>query len=415
MELAVMDGVGVRFEDELRDRMERIRGEGLCRVLRRVDAGQGPEIEVEGERLLNFSSNDYLGLACHAQLREASLAAVECYGSGSGASRLICGSLAPWHELEARLAEFKGTPAALAFSSGYAAAIGAVTALVGRGDHVVLDRLAHACLVDAARLSGARLRVFEHNNPESLERVLRWIRSRHGRAGGADPGRVLVITESVFSMDGDTAPLRSLVELKERYGAWLLVDEAHATGLYGGLRRGLVDEYGLGDRVEVQLGTLGKAVGAAGGYVVGPAILVEFLVNRSRTFIFSTAPVPAAAAAARAGIEVIQSAEGRVRCDRLWERVHQVRETVGAAGFDLPSAQSPIIPLRVGEERRAMAWSAALRTEGIHIPAVRYPTVARGAARLRLTVSSGHTPAQVERLGVGLMAARRAVERSCDA
>ena len=397
-----------QFEHELERRLQSIDAAGLRRGLHRLEVAPGTEVILNGERLVNFGSNDYLGLTSHPQLTQAAAAAAREYGAGSGASRLICGSLGPHHELESALAEFKGAPAALAFCSGYAAALGTITALMGRGDLVVLDRLAHACLVDGARLCGAQLRVFEHNNVERLETVLR----RHASKSGARPGQVLIITESVFSMDGDVAPLRELVELKERYGAWLLVDEAHATGVHGSLRRGLVDEYSLNDRVEVQMGTLGKALGAAGGYIVGPRVLIDYLVNRARSFIFSTAPVPAAAAAARAGVELVGSAEGTARAAQLWVRVQQVRTVTAAAGFELPAVAGPIVPLRVGEERLAVHWAQALQARGFFVPAIRFPSVPRGAARLRLTVSAGHTPEQIDRLGAALRAVRSDLRRA---
>jgi 8-amino-7-oxononanoate synthase len=397
-----MDPHSKRLEDDLEQRLEQIRVEGLHRTLRTVDSPQGTEIVVDGRRLVNFSSNDYLGLAAHPRLRQAAANAVEEFGAGTGASRLICGSQAPWHTLESALAEFKGSPAALAFSSGYATAVGTIPALVERGDFVVIDRLVHASVVDGAWLSGARLRVFEHNDPSSLERVLRWIESRR------HTGRVLVVTESVFSMDGDLAPLREFVEVKERYGGWLMVDEAHATGLFGPRRCGLVDELHLADRVEIQMGTLGKAVGAAGGYIAGSKALVDFLINRARSFLFSTAPVPASAAAAQAGIEIICSKEGAQRCDLLWRRVDTALDLIERCGFPRPASRSPILPLLVGDERQALDLSSRLRELGVFVPAVRYPTVARGQARLRITVSADHTQNQLDRLEDALRKGRNA-------
>jgi len=339
------------FEHELKQRLDALRGQGLYRELRRVSSAQSPHVTVEGQALLNFSSNDYLGLANDASLKEAAIEAVSRFGAGAGASRLICGSLAPHHELEETLAEFKGTEAALCFSTGYAAALGTICALLGTDDVIVLDKRVHACVVDAARLCGAKLRVFAHNDLNNLEEILKW--AEHRRA--ANPkSRVLVVTESVFSMDGDHAPLRELAELKERYGAWLMVDEAHATGLYGPNRRGFAEEFGVSDRIEVQMGTLGKALGASGGYICGPRALIDYLVNRSRSFIFSTAPVPAAAAAASAGIRFVQSDKGRDRCAALWERVSEVY-SAPATGHSVARDVSPSPPLeeRPGERRLA--------------------------------------------------------------
>lgn len=384
------------FIEELHRRLAELAARGLRRELRRVDSPPGPWIEVGGRRLLNFSSNDYLGLATHPALVEAAARAAREWGAGAAASRLICGSLAPHHELEAALARFKGVEAALGFATGYATALGALPALVGPGDVVVLDKLAHACLVDAARLSGARLRVFAHNDPADLEGLLDWAR-RHV-AGRTPPGQVLVVTESVFSMDGDRAPLRELVELKDRYGAWLWVDEAHATGVFGEQGRGLIAAAGLTERVEVHMGTLGKALGAAGGFIGGARALVDCLVNRARAFIYSTAPVPAQAAAARAGVELAAGPEGDARRARLWERVRELRAGLAALGWPLPAEESPILPLIVGDETAALELAAKLREAGLFLPAIRYPTVPRGAARLRVSVTAAHTAEDVARL-----------------
>ncbi|HWY78683.1 MAG TPA: 8-amino-7-oxononanoate synthase, partial [Verrucomicrobiae bacterium] len=272
------------FTAELNLRLDEIRRQGLYRELRRVDSPQSPRIVVNGRTLLNFSSNDYLGLADHSVLKEAAIKAVERFGSGSGASRLICGSLAPHHELETALAAFKGTESALTFSSGYVTAIGVICALTGKDDVLVLDKLVHASIVDAARLSGAKLRIFAHNDLNELEDILRWAGQR---AVPARRPRAIILTESVFSMDGDLAPLKEIVALKQKYGAWLMVDEAHATGIFGPHRRGLADELSVSDQIEIQMGTLGKALGSSGGYICGPRVLVDYLINRARSFIFS--------------------------------------------------------------------------------------------------------------------------------
>jgi 8-amino-7-oxononanoate synthase len=261
------------------------------RELRRVDSPQVPRARVAGRELLNFSSNDYLGLANHPLLKEAAIKAVEQFGCGSGASRLICGSLAPHHELEEALAAFKGVEAALSFSSGYAAAVGTICALMGKDDVLALDKLVHASIIDAARLSGAKLRIFAHNDLNELEEILKWAGGRTAAPLPRRP-RVLIVTESVFSMDGDHAPLRETVQLKETYGAWLMVDEAHATGLFGRARRGLAEELQVSDRIEIQMGTLGKALGSSGGFIAGSRPLIELLVNRARTFIFPPRPCP---------------------------------------------------------------------------------------------------------------------------
>ncbi len=385
------------FVETLRRRLDGIREQGLWRELRRLDSAPGRWIETGGRRLLNFAANDYLGLAAHPVLRAAAAQAAQQFGAGSGASRLISGSLTPHHDLEAALADFKGTEAALAFSSGYAAALGTIPALVGPGDVVVVDKLVHACIVDAARLSGAKLRVFAHNNLADLERILRWSQTRPGPAG--EPGgNVLVVTESVFSMDGDQAPLAELVELKDRFGAWLMVDEAHATGLYGRQGRGLAEALGVAGRIDVQMGTLGKALGAAGGFIAGPRELQALLINRARSFVFSTAPVPAASAAATAGLKLVRSPAGDELRTRLWSRLHQLRDGLKTLGWRVPAEPSAILPLIVGDEAAAVQLTDRLRNAGFFVPAIRYPTVARGAARLRLTVSAVHLPEDVEAL-----------------
>ena len=383
------------FAPALLARLQEIERQGLLRTLLPVETAQGPLIRVAGRELLNFSSNDYLGLANDPVLREAAIEATRQFGAGSGASRLICGSLVPHHRLEETLAEFKGTEGALAFSSGYATAVGAITALLDARDVIILDKLVHASVVDAARLSRAKLRVFRHNDLTQLEAMLRWADERP--PGQGDPGtrgRTLIVTESVFSMDGDQAPLAGMVELKDRYGAWLMVDEAHATGLYGPRRRGLAEALGVGDRIEVQMGTLGKSLGASGGYICGCRPLIDLLINRARSFVFSTAPVPAAAAAATAGIREVMSERGAERCARLWERVQTFHE----ARQEGRAPVSAILPVLVGSEAAAMALSARLRALGFFVPAVRFPTVARGAARLRVTLTAAHTLPNVRAL-----------------
>jgi 8-amino-7-oxononanoate synthase len=403
------------FDEELNRRLATLHAQGLHRELRRVDSPPGTRIRIGGRTLLNFSSNDYLGLAGDPLLKEAAMRAVEKFGAGSGASRLICGSLAPHHELEETLANFKGAEAALSFSTGYATAIGTICALLGKDDVIVLDKLVHACIVDAARLSGAKIRVFAHNDLDDLTKKLKWANGVQGpKSKVQSRGRLLIVTESVFSMDGDAAPLREMVMLKEKHGAWLMVDEAHATGLYGKKRRGLAEESGVSERIEIQMGTLGKTVGASGGYICGSRPLIDFLVNRARSFIFSTAPVPAAAAAAAAGVRFIQSSEGEQRRRVLWERVKQCRTGILPVSDsakigdrqDACPALSAIIPVLIGDEIKSVAASAALREQGIFVPAIRYPTVARGKARLRVTLTATHTPDDISLLIAALRSIR---------
>ena len=392
------------LDDELARRLADLHSSGLYRELRCVDSAQSPRLLLDGKPLLNFSSNDYLGLADDPVLKEAAIHAIERFGAGAGASRLICGSLAVHHELDEAVAAFKGTPAAITFSTGYAAALGTICALLGNEDVIIIDKLVHACIVDAARLCGAKLRVFAHNDLDDLEDMLKWARERG--YGAAGKGRALLVTESVFSMDGDQAPLRQLVQLKQKYGAWLMVDEAHTTGLYGANRRGLAEELGVAGSIDVQMGTLGKALGASGGYICGSRRLVDYLINRSRSLIFSTAPVPAAAAAATAGIRFVQSAKGAERCRLLWQRVAEVlgRESGLPQATDCPRplGTSAILPIMIGDEVETVSTAAKLRQLGIFIPAIRYPTVARGAARLRLTLTAAHTTADIQQLMAAL-------------
>ena len=391
------------FDEDLAARLIDLREQGLFRELRRVDSPQSTRIQIKGQTLLNFSSNDYLGLANEPEVKAAAAEAVQKYGAGSGASRLICGNLAPHQELDEALAAFKGTPAALSFSSGYAAAVGTICALLDSNDVILVDKLVHACIVDAARLSRAKLRVFGHNDLNDVERMLRWADKR--RAAAEEEGetsRILIVTESIFSMDGDQAPLRELFELKEKYGAWLMIDEAHATGIFGARRRGLAEELGIAQKVEIQMGTLGKALGSSGGYICGSRALIDCLINRARSFVFSTAPVPAASAAALAAVRFVQSDAGEARCKQLWDNVATVSAhraaRKGTPMADRRSKTAAIIPITIGDEAKAMEIARRLQEQAIYIPAIRFPTVARGEARLRLTLSAAHTAADITQM-----------------
>jgi 8-amino-7-oxononanoate synthase len=392
------------FDDALSQELAHLREASLYRELRTIDSAQGPVVNLNGKPLLNFSSNDYLGLATLPELREAAAKAAERYGVGSGASRLICGSLPPHRELDEVLAKFKGAEAALSFSTGYATALGTVAALVGRNDVVVIDKLVHASIVDAARLSGAKLRVYPHNDVGRLHEILRWEDKRSdgpgtpSQFGTARAKRMLVITDSVFSMDGDLALLREIVETKNRYGAWLMLDEAHATGIFGESGGGLAEAFELREQIEVQMGTLGKALGAAGGFISGPRALIDFLVNRARSFVFSTAPPPPVAAAAAAAVRFVQSDAGAARRVALWARVDQLKNRLVGGPWQLPVIQAPIVPLILGVEERAVAVAQSLKERGVLAPAIRYPTVARGQARLRITLSAAHSARDIDTL-----------------
>ena len=374
--------------------LESLRARFLDRHLREITWTQGFEIEIGGRRLVNFSSNDYLGLANDPRLREKATAAIDEFGVGAGASRLITGNISPHLQLERALAKWKGTEAALCFSSGYAAALGTIPALVDKNDVIVLDKLCHASLIDGAKLSGAVLRVFPHNHLGKLERHLEWARHKH-------PGkRVLIITESVFSMDGDRAPLRQLVELKKRFGAMLMLDEAHAIGVIGPNGRGLAAAENVAEEVDVQMGTLSKALGASGGYICGSRTLIEWLINRARSFIYSTAPPPAIASAGLAAVDFLSSADGEERRLLLWERIKLMQSLLPSPGLDKEAraAHGAIFPWIVGDEKAALNLAAALQSEGFFVSAIRYPTVAKGAARLRITATAAHEAAQIREL-----------------
>jgi len=392
------------LDPELNKRLGELRAQELYRELRRVDSPQAPHIEISGRTFLNFSSNDYLGLANEPAVKNAAIEAIQRFGAGAGASRLICGSLAPFHELEERLAAFKKTEAALTFATGYAAAIGAVTTLLGKDDIVLIDKLVHASLIDAAKLSDSKLRVFAHNDLNDLEDKLKWATAQRAQNSSR---HVLIITESVFSMDGDLAPLQEIVELKERFNAWLMIDEAHATGVFGKTGRGLADQLGVNDRIEIQMGTLGKALGASGGYIAGSRTLIDYLINRARSFVFSTAPVPASAAAAAAALEIVNSVDGAARRKILWANAARLKTQLA-----LKSISSAIIPVILGDETKALAAAAALFDRGIYVPAIRYPTVRRGAARLRVTITAAHNEQDISELAPAWNATQRGLENS---
>jgi 8-amino-7-oxononanoate synthase len=372
--------------DFFQEQLDALRAQSLDRHLREITSAQGPEIEIGGRRLVNFSSNDYLGLANDPRLRESAIGAIKEFGVGAGASRLISGTQSAHVRLEHVLAKWKETEAALCFSSGYAAALGTISALVTKNDVIVLDKLCHASLIDGAKLSDAILRVFPHNHLGKLQSHLEWARRQHPAR------RILILTESVFSMDGDRVPLREVVELKKRFDALLMLDEAHAVGVIGPNGRGLAAEENLSDDVDVQMGTLSKALGASSGYICGSSGLIEWLINRARAFIFSTAPPPAIAAAASAAIDFLASPEGEERRLLLWKRINLMRELLPVKGMNKKggAASSAIFPWIIGDEQAALNLASALQSEGFLVPAIRYPTVAKGSARLRVTVSASH-------------------------
>ena len=381
--------------DFIDDELRRLAEAGLERRLVAVTTRQGRTVEVAGRTLLSFCSNDYLGLAGDPRLAKAAAEALERYGLGSAASRLVSGNMTLHETLEARLAEFKGTEAAILFCTGYAANLGTIPALVGRGDLVVSDRLNHASIIDGCRLSGATLRVYAHCEVEGLERILK---------RGSRFRRRLVVTDTVFSMDGDVAPLAEIVEVAARHDAMVMVDEAHATGVLGETGRGAAEALGVSDRIDIQMGTLSKGLGALGGYVAGSARLIEFLRQRARSFIYSTAPPVAVCAAVLAALDVVEADPGRRR--RCLDLARHLRNLLSESrpGLLAPvgGPLTPIIPVVVGDPQRACRIAEALFERGFLVRAIRPPTVPAGTSRLRISVTAAHTREDVQALAGAL-------------
>jgi len=371
---------------DLQARLAARRAEHLYRQRPLLASPQGPEVVVDGQRLLNFCSNDYLGLANHPEVIRAMQDGVAKWGVGGGASHLVIGHSGPHHELEEALAEFTGRPRALLFSTGYMANLAAVTALVGQGDTVLEDRLNHASLLDAGLLSGARFSRYLHNDAESL-----------GKRLGKAEGSTLVVTDGVFSMDGDLAELPALCAQARQHGAWMMVDDAHGFGALGASGAGVVEHFGLElDDVPVLVGTLGKAFGTAGAFVAGSDELIETLIQFARPYIYTTSQPPAVACATLKSMELLRS-EGWRR-EHLQRLVARLREGAAQIGLTLMDSPTPIQPVLIGDSARALRLSALLRERGILVGAIRPPTVPAGSARLRITLSAAHSEAQLERL-----------------
>ena len=366
----------------LNEELDKLKSSDLYRSMRTLSSGQGPLVEIDGRIVVCLCSNNYLGLAERKELRQAANEAAEKYGTGAGASRLISGNLSLHEELEEELASFKGSEAALVFPTGYMANLGTVCALVEKGDLVISDRLNHASIIDACRLSGATFRVYPHKDMDGLERAL--LRSHEFR-------RRLIVTDAVFSMDGDVAPLREIVELAVKNGAILMVDEAHGTGVLGENGRGASEELGVEDWVDVTMGTLSKAAGCYGGYVSGRRELIELLKNKARTFIYTTGMPPPVCGAAIAALKIIRD-EPELR-QRLRKNSLLVRRTLGYDDAEIPT---PIIPVVVGEASAATELSASLLEAGTLLPAIRPPTVPTGTSRLRVSVMATHTRDQLK-------------------
>ncbi len=353
------------------------------------------ELKVSSQSLLDFSSNDYLGLTQNRRVRQSAIEAVKRFGTGSGASRLISGNLKIHEDLEKKLARFKHEASALVFSSGYLANLGAVKSLVDERDVVILDRLNHASLVDAARLSKAKLWVYPHKNVDALRDLLSRAKTFRRR---------LVVTDAYFSMDGDVAPLGRLHELCAETDSILMIDEAHSTGVFGKTGRGLTEHFGLEGKVPVVMGTLSKALGSVGGFIAGGSVLRESLINRARTFIYTTAPAPAASGAALASLDWIEKNPKSIAA--FWGIIERVREGLLEEGFDLMGSEGPIIPIRVGDTAKALKAREFLAREGLFVPAVRPPTVPKNTDRLRVSLKATHTRGQIDRLLASLKKAK---------
>ncbi|HEY1371760.1 MAG TPA: 8-amino-7-oxononanoate synthase [Candidatus Binatia bacterium] len=374
------------MSDAFTEAIDALKRRDLYRRLRRVDGDQGPEIVLDGRRALNFSSNNYLGLATHPTLKKAAQDAAERYGCGSGASRLISGNMALYDELEAKIARLKSAEAALVLNSGYQANVGIVPALAGEGDTIFSDALNHASIIDGCRLARAQTIVYPHCDVAFLESAL-----KRTPAGG----RKLIVTETIFSMDGDEAPLADIVAVAERHGALVMVDEAHATGVFGPNGAGVAAQLGLADRIAVQMGTLGKALGGFGAYVACAAPMREILINTCRSFIFATALPPPVLAAASAAVDILYNEPQRRLV--LWHNIRALREGFRALEFSIGDSESQILPLVIGDAEKCMAFSERLLENGIFVQGIRPPTVPEGTSRLRVTAMATHTHEHLHR------------------
>jgi len=373
----------------LADEVAALREQHLYRPLREMATAQGPTCEVDGREVISFSSNDYLGLTHHPRLREAAERAVRDYGVGSGAVRTIAGTMSLHEQLERDLAEFKGVEATLVFGSGFTANTGVMPVVMGASDLFVSDAFNHASIIDGMRLAKARREVFPHKDVPALREVLARAR-QHGNPDSGEPYRlILVVTDGVFSMDGDIAPLPGIVEAAEEFGAAVLVDDAHASGVLGDHGRGTIDHFGLHGRVAIQVGTLSKAVGVVGGYVAGSAALRDLLSQRARPFLFSTSSPPAVAAACIEALAVMRE-EGEL-FERLWANTARFKRELARLGFDTGVSETPITPIMVGDSEAAIRFSDQLFEAGIFATSVVYPTVSLDGARLRAIVTAAHT------------------------
>ncbi|MBE7544201.1 MAG: glycine C-acetyltransferase [Bryobacteraceae bacterium] len=370
----------------LGEALNELRASGSYFRLRELESACEPVCRADGREVINLASNNYLGLANHPKLKEAAEKAIREFGVGSGAVRTITGTLAMHMELERRIAAFKNTEACVVFQSGFTANAGTVSSILTPEDHIISDALNHASIIDGCRLSRAKIHVFRHADAAHAAEILEGLKDT--------PGRKLLISDGVFSMDGDIGPLDALVPVAEKYGAIMMVDDAHASGVLGRNGRGTVDHFGLHGRVQVQVGTLSKAIGALGGYVCGSKDLIEYLYHRARPFLFSTSHPPAVTAACLAAFDLLEQEPERI--EALWANTRYFQSALRDAGFETGPSQTPITPIHVGEAREAMEYSAALFEEGLWATGIGFPTVPKGKARIRAIVTSAHTESQLD-------------------
>ncbi len=367
--------------DYLREELQQLERQGLLLHPRTLEGPTGGRARFDGREVINLASNNYLGLANHPRMNEAAARAARELGAGTGAVRTIAGSMSMHRDLERRFAAFKHAEDALMFQSGFTSNAGTVAAILTKEDVIVSDQLNHASIVDGARLSRAEIKVFPHKDADAADALLRETR-REGR-------RQLLITDGVFSMDGDIAPLPDLVEVAERHGAIMMVDDAHASGVLGAGGAGTVDHFGLHGRVDVQVGTLSKAIGVLGGFIAGPRHLIEWLQNRGRPYLFSTSAPPAVVAACMEALDIIRDEPDRL--ERLWSNTRSFKAGLHALGFDTGASETPITPVITGDEEKTQAFARRLFEEGVFTPAIVFPTVAKGRARVRTIVTAEHT------------------------
>lgn len=371
----------------LSEQLESFRAAGTYQRLRELEGPCEPISRYDGREVINLASNNYLGLANHPKLKEAAIAATREFGVGSGAVRTISGTMAMHMELERRIAAFKHVEACVVFQSGFTANAGTVSAILSKEDHIISDELNHASIIDGCRLSRAKIHVFRHGDVEDAEAKLAAIEGV--------PGRKLLITDGVFSMDGDIGPLPGLVAAAEKYGAIMMIDDAHSSGVLGRNGRGTVDHFGLHGRVDIQVGTLSKSIGVLGGYVCGSRDFIEYLYHRARPFLFSTSHPPAVTAACLAAFDLLENEPERI--EALWANTRYFKAELARLGFDTGSSETPITPIMVGQAKTAHAFSAALFENGLLATGIGFPTVGEGKARIRTIVTATHSREQLDR------------------